>query len=95
MRKFFLLLIFCGNYAFAQNAIVEESVTEVECESNTHMTTHYKEVTTILNEQGASLAGFVCSCGKKDKLTSFKGQVTDETGKVIRKIKESDLEHTE
>ena len=95
MRQFFLLLIFCGNCAFAQNAIVEESVTEVECESNTHMTTHYKEVTTILNEQGASLAGFVCSCGKKDKLTSFKGQVTDETGKVIRKIKESDLEHTE
>lgn len=91
----FLFLLSCSNSGFAQNVIVEEALTEVRCESNTHMTTHYKETITILNEQGAHHAFFVCSCSKKDYMTSFRGQVTDQTGKVIRKIKESELERTE
>ena len=94
-RGCFLFLLFCGNCGFAQNTIVEESLTEVHCESNTHMTTHYRETITILNEQGAHHAHFVCSCNKKERMTSFRGQVTDETGKVIRKIKEGDLKRTE
>ena len=65
------------------------------CESATHAVAHYKEVTTIQNEQGASLANFVCACSKNDKLSDFKGQVVDASGKVIRKFKESDLKRTE
>ena len=79
----------------SENAVVEESVTDVECFNPTHAITHFKEVTTILNEHAAHLATFVCSCSKNDKLTRFKGQVTDATGRVVRKFKESELKHTE
>ena len=79
----------------AQNAVVEESVVDVVCDSRTHAIQNFKEVTTILNEHGADLATFVCSCSKNDKLTTFKGQVTDSSGRVIRKIKESELKQTE
>ena len=82
-------------HSTAQNAIVEESLTDVECISTTHAIIRFKEVTTILNEHGADLATFVCSCSKNDKLTAFKGQVTDSSGRVIRKIKESELKQTE
>ena len=81
--------------ASAENAVVEESVTEVECTSATHAIVRFKEVTTILNEHQADLATFVCSCSKNDKLTRFKGQATDATGRVLRKFKESDLKRTE
>ena len=79
----------------SQKAVIEESLTDVVCESATHAVAHYKEVTTIQNEQGASLANFVCACSKNDKLSDFKGQVVDASGKVIRKFKESDLKRTE
>ena len=79
----------------AQNAVVEESLTEVQCISPTQAIIRYKEVTTILNEHGAHLATFVTSCNKNDKLTRFKGQVTDVTGRVLRKFKESELKQTE
>ena len=74
---------------------MEESATDVVCDSRTHAITHLKEVTTILNEQGRQFALFSCSCSKNDKLTSFKGLVTDGSGRVIRKIKESELKRTE
>lgn len=89
----FTLLPLCP--AGAQTAVVEESLTEVECTSATHAIMHFKEVTTILNEHGADMATFVCSCSKNDKLTHFKGQVTDATGRMLRKFKESELKRTE
>ena len=79
----------------AQNAVVEEAVTEVVCTSPTMAVQHFKTVTTIQNEHGASQALFLWSCSKNDKLTGFKGQVVDAAGRVIRKIKESNLSRTE
>jgi len=79
----------------AQKAVVEEYAVDVYCESATHAVQRFREVTTIQNEQGSSLASFVCSCSKNDKLTRFKGVVTDATGRVIRKLKESELQRTE
>lgn len=79
----------------AENAIVEESMTNIECICPTHAIVHFKEVTTILNEHQSNLAMFVCSCSKNDKLTRFKGQATDAAGRVIRKFKENDLKRTE
>ena len=81
--------------AFAQKAVVEEYAVEVTCESATHAVQHFRKVTTILSEQGASLATFVCSCSKNDRLTSFKGVVNDSMGRIIRKLKESELKKTE
>ena len=98
MRKRLLLLVYTLltlSVADAQKAVIEESVVDVECMSPTHVVKHFREVTTILSEQGASLATFVCSCSKNDKLTGFKGVVSDATGRVIRKLKESELQKTE
>ena len=97
MRILIILVMLTGGLlrTAAQNAVVEESLTNVECISPTHAITHFKEVTTILNGHGAHLATFVCSCSKSSQLTHFKGQVTDATGRVLRKIKKSELKHTE
>ena len=97
MRKLFYiaLLLTSISHVKAQNAVVEESLTDVECISRTQAIIRFKEVTTILNEHGADMATFVCSCSKNDKLTRFKGQVTDATGRVLRKFKESELKRTE
>ena len=81
--------------AWSQNAVVEESVTEVNCESPAHAITHYKTVITILNEQGGAYANFSCSCSKQEKMVSFRGQITNASGQVIRKLKESELKRTE
>ena len=97
MRQiFFLVLLLTAVLnAKAQNAVVEESSTDVECFSPTQAIIHFREVTTILNEHGAGLAVFVCSCSKNNKLTGFKGQAADATGRVLRKFKESELKQTE
>ena len=97
MKKLSLLLIslFCAHVVMAQKAIVEEYAIDIVCDAPTHAIQHFKEVTTILNEHGAGQALFVCSCSKHDKLTNFKGQVTDSSGRVIRKLKESELKKTE
>ena len=97
MRKVILLLaaLFCSYAANAQKATIEESTTDVVCDGSDHAVQHFKEVTTIHNEHGASMAVFVCSCSKHDKLTSFKGQVTDASGRVIHKFKENELKKTE
>ena len=94
------IAVLCGGLMYvsalwAQNAVVEEAVTEVVCSSPTMAVQHFKTVTTIQNEHGASQALFLWSCSKNDKLTGFKGQVVDAAGRVIRKIKESNLSRTE
>ncbi len=98
MKKFLLLFVIFHLSvitSMAQKAVIEEYTIDIYCESATHAVQHFREVTTISNEQGAPLASFVCSCSKNDKLTSFKGIVTDATGRVIRKLKESELQKTE
>ena len=97
MKKLSLLLIslFCAHVVMAQKAVVEEYTIDIVCDAPNHAIQHFKEVTTILNEHGADQALFVCSCSKHDKLTNFKGQVTDSSGRVIRKLKESELKKTE
>ena len=97
MRKvlFLMMAFLCSLVVKAQKAIVEESSIDIVCDAPDHAIQHFKEVITILNEHGAGHAVFVCSCSKYDKLTSFKGQVTDGSGRVIKKIKESELKKTE
>ena len=97
MRKilFLALLLTTIHNTTAQNAVVEESLTDVECISPTSAIIRFKEVKTILNEHGAVHATFVCSCSKNDKLSSFKGQVTDAQGHILRKMKQSELQRTE
>ena len=97
MKKgLFLILLLLYSYVVrAQKAIIEESSVDIVCDAPDHAVHHFREVTTILSEHGASQALFLCSCSKRDKLTSFKGQVTDSSGRIIRKLKESELKKTE
>jgi len=96
MKKLLILLVlFSWQEMRAQHTVVEESLIEVNCESMTHATVQRREVVTILNEQGADYAGFTCSCSKQVRLVKFRGQVSDATGRVIRKLKESELKRTE
>lgn len=97
MKKlsFLLISLFCAHAVMAQKAIVEEYSIDIDCDAPDHAIQNFKEVTTILNEHGAGQALFVCSCSKHDKLTNFKGQVTDSSGCVIKKLKESELKKTE
>lgn len=81
--------------ASAQVAVIEETATRIDCDSRTHALQHFREVRTILNERGNWLANFVCSCSKYDKLSSFKGTVTDGDGNVIKKMKQGELQRTE
>jgi len=45
----------------------------------------------LLHERANDMAQFVIGCSKWQKLTDFNGQVTDATGKVIRKFKKGEL----
>ena len=98
MRKL-LLLLFTINFSLstslAQKAVIEDYTVDINCDSPTHAIQHFRTVTTILNEHGSSLALFVCSSSKIDKLISFKGMVNDSSGRMIRKFKESELKRTE
>ena len=90
-----LLVLTAATGATAQRATVDEWLTEVTCDQATHATTRHVERTTLHNEQAAGLAGFSVSCSKRERLTAFRGQVTDAAGRVIRKFKESELQRTE
>ena len=98
LRKFLLLTLLwflsftpCG----AQNCIVEDWSISIVSNDMTSMTVQQKKVLTIVNQQGARHAAFVCSCSKKNKLGSFHGKVTDGSGQVVREIKKSELLRTE
>ena len=84
MRKL-LLLLFTINFSLstslAQKAVIEDYTVDINCDSPTHAIQHFRTVTTILNEHGSSLALFVCSSSKIDKLISFKGMVNDSSGR--------------
>lgn len=77
------------------DAIVLESATNVMCADKQKVTISEKRVITILNEKGKDQAKFSVSCSKWENLTNFTGLVTDEQGKVIRKIKKNELQRNE
>ena len=86
-----LSLIPCG----AQNCIVEDWTISIVSNDMTSMTVQQKKVLTIVNQQGARHAAFVCSCSKKNKLSSFHGKVTDGSGRIVREIRKGELLRTE
>lgn len=89
------LLIGCSLRLAAQVATVEESVTEIVCDNDRHYTATYREVITIHNEKGMQHAQFSCQCSKDERLTAFRGQVADKAGRILRKMKQSELQLTE
>ena len=81
--------------ARAQVATVREWSTEVECTGPKSATVRERRVTTIHNEHGNALATFHCWCGPGDDLSRFSGEITDATGKVVKKVKKGELTRSE
>ena len=92
-----LLLLTCVMHGATQtvDAIVSQSTTEVDCRDmrNTRISEH--RVYQLLHERASDLAEFEIGCSKWHKLTDFNGQVTDATGKVIRKFKKGELKRSD
>lgn len=79
----------------AQKAVVEDYSTDIICDKLTHAVMHFKKTTTILHESASDFGFFSCTCSKSNQLISFKGQITDASGNIIRKMKIKDLKKTE
>ena len=79
----------------AQKAVVEDYSTDIICDKLTHAVMHFKKTTTILHESASDFGFFSCTCSKSNQLISFKGQVTDASGNIIRKMRIKDLKKTE
>ncbi len=92
-----LLLLACVLPAASQtvDAIVEQSVTEVDCRDMRNTRISEQRVYRLLHERASDMAQFAIGCSKWQKLTDFNGQVTDATGKVIRKFKKGDLKRSD
>ena len=92
-----LLLLACVLHAASQtvDAIVVQSVTEVDCRDMRNTRISERRVYRLLNERASDMAQFAVACSKWDKLTDFNGQVTDATGKEIRKFKKSELKRSD
>ena len=74
------------------NVVVLEDNTDVTVKDAVMMSISRHCTVKILNEKGSDCASFDTQCSKGDKLVNFSGCVIDEAGKVLRKIKKSDLQ---
>ncbi len=92
-----LLLLACVLPAASQtvDAVVVQSVTEVDCRDMRNTRISEQRVYRLLNERARDMAQFEIGCNKWQKLADFNGQVTDATGKVIRKFKKGELKRSE
>ena len=92
----FLLLV-CVLPAASQtvDAVVVQSTTEVDCRDMRNTRISEQRVYRLLHERASDMAQFAIGCSKWQKLADFNGQVTDATGKVIRKFKKGDLKRSE
>ena len=92
-----LLLLVCVLPAASQtvDAVVVQSTTEVDCRDMRNTRISEQRVYRLLHERANDMAQFAIGCSKWQKLTDFNGQVTDATGKVIRKFKKGDLMRSE
>lgn len=93
---FTTIVFFCVTPAVkAQtNVIVLEDVTEVTAKDADMVGVNRHLSVEILNDKGSDYASFDTQCSKGDKLVSFSGSVTDKEGRVLRKMKKSDLQTT-
>lgn len=93
MKQVLLLLVsFCVAMASAQNATVNKETINVVCKSDNSKTMNIHKEITIHNKQADDLACFIVGLERKSiELSAFSGVITDANGKVIKKVKKSDL----
>lgn len=96
-NNLFLAVCLCsGCFCMAQtNAILDDYSIDTNVKDASQMVSKYHQQITILNRNGEHFADMVFGLRKGAKLSSFSGVIQDNSGKVIRKIKMSDLDKTE
>ncbi len=77
------------------DAVVLQSTTEVDCRDMKGTRISEQRIYRLLNERASDMAHFEIGCNKWQKLSDFNGQVTDATGKVIRKFKKGELKRSD
>ncbi len=77
------------------HAIVHDYVDEVNCINSQRLQWTQTYTIELLDQKAESLAEFSISCDDTRKLSKFSMTVADATGKVVRKIKKSELKATE
>ena len=97
LLTFLTTLLLQAQFTIVSDAysIVQDATTEIICESATSGIYKESHTITILNDKGRDAANFICMCDKFTSLRKFSGEILDFTGKVIKKIKKSDLQMTE
>ena len=99
MRKLISIILFlaCAMHGTTQtvDVVVLQSTTEVDCRDMRNTRISEQRVYRLLHGRASDLAKFVIGCSKWQKLTDFNGQVTDATGKVIRKFKKGELKRSD
>lgn len=91
----FILALLAASEMCAQVATVLTCSTEVESFSDRSAICRFKQSVLIRSKQGADQADFVSVCSPYRELTKFSGIVSDESGKILRKIKKSELTRSE
>ena len=92
-----LLLLACATHAQSQavDAVVVLSTTQVDCRDMHNTRIGEQRVYRLINQRASDMARFAVGCSKWTRLTDFNAQVTDATGKVIRKFKKGDLKRSD
>lgn len=95
LKLFMLGAILLPSSMFAQTTTILESFAQFDCHS-ANSGTYTKHLSMrIDNKRGLSDGNFVCSCSPYHDLKKFSGTIADASGKVVKKIKRSDLTRTE
>lgn len=92
-----ILLMACALSAATQtvDAVVLQSTTQVDCRDMRTTRITEQRIYRLMHERASDLAQFEIGCSKWQKLADFNGQVTDATGKVIRKFKKGELKRSD
>lgn len=72
-------------------SVIRDYQLTVTAQSQKALTMHHHLVVTILNKKGEGHSAWNCPTSKFDKLTSFSGKVFNDQGKVVTKLKRSDV----
>ena len=78
-----------------QDVTVLEKTIELELTGTRSAVCRHHETIRINNEHGDGAASFYVGCGKDLALESFSGVITDATGRVLKKVKKSELIRSE
>lgn len=76
-------------------SIVRDSQVEMICKSATQAVKKESYSVTVLSPKGLAAASFTCVCDMFRSLQKFSGEITDASGRTVRKIKKSDLSKSE